>query len=1251
MLRKIIIQLVIGLLIALPLLGVVAKDVSAASTRVAVIKEMKGTVKVKKAGGSKEFTAFAKMSLNEGDILSTGASSSASLQFANGTSEDDKMVVSANTTLTFSKLKNGKGTSTKVSMFNGSVWVDVKSIASKDDEFSLETPTAVMGVRGTHLLVTVDPNTGATHLTVAAGVVNASSKDANGSNANSKDVYPTQNALFTENKEGDSEITIAPVDLELLMKQSDTSIVQAILENAAAILAENERYVEQYEKNGVPENLGDTKEDLARFKSNTSNLIGAIADQAVKSGLLTQERLDQIIEEVHIQSGITVDLSKKELQLTDEEQKQQEAQRLKDEEANKLADDRKQQEEADRKKQEETLKKLNDERKVKEEANKKALEEQRKKAQEEYQKQLADAEKARYEAEKKKREEEASASSTPSPSPSTSPAPSQGPTKSENANLSALTISYEVAGDSPSPMELSFVASTTTYTATVPHNATQLKVNPTVVDLGKATVKVNGSIPSNGVATVALGDAGTSTLVTILVTAESGATKEYKVTVQRGAHLVSNVVIDFPGVVFDPDIPTYTLSEVSNATQNLSLTFGAPGSNLNVSVRNNDVPIAGVAPGVAFTVPLNVGNNAIVVTLSSSSQQVALLSNNVLFGAIAGSTQTYTFNVKRMVSDDAGLSSVKVGKESVSLTGIDSYNATVPFGTSEVLLIAIAMKISEGATVVVKRSNDTVNTNELVNLAIGTNVFTIIVTAPNQTNTKTYTLTITRSASGDTSLSTVKVGGVTLTTADNTYSTELPRNTTSTTIIAIATKSTDGATVVVKKGNDTVNISNSVSLAAGENLFTITVTAPDLTSKEYNLYVMVLLNHAPTAASAEVTMNQDGVFTGQLAGHDSDASDTLTYALVSAPAAGTLELNSDGSYTYTPAAGSYGAFSFMYKVNDGTLDSDTATVTINILQPEQWPVGIQSFSASVGGTETKWAQVENYQVYTDQGYRYRYYTILPAGEIPLDWVTQFRDVSNLEFTIDGVAKEVTGANNAIGQLNLTPGYHFIKAQYDHYDGYEATIHYSVEWVVFVGSVSDLESSSYKDYSQLASSGGLTMNVEGYEGSIALNPADVNKYTATVDSNTGWVALQVVAKDTNSIVEVWLNGEQSYNYGGYHLSNLHTGWNAINVIVKDPTGLIGTTYTIYLWREGTLEILDSSTSTIIGTYVFGPETAALTDLTLPTGVTSIVLHPLFGEDTETVLNYRLDNSNIYGNLFNGNNSHPILVGGNTNSLSL
>ena len=53
--------------------------------------------------------------------------------------------------------------------------------------------------------------------------------------------------------------------------------------------------------------------------------------------------------------------------------------------------------------------------------------------------------------------------------------------------------------------------------------------------------------------------------------------------------------------------------------------------------------------------------------------------------------------------------------------------------------------------------------------------------------------------------------------------------------------------------------------------------------------------------------------------NDTDVDgDTLTAVLVTGPAHGTLTLNADGSFTYTPTANYNGTDSFTYKANDGT---------------------------------------------------------------------------------------------------------------------------------------------------------------------------------------------------------------------------------------------------------------------------------------------------------------------------------------------
>src|SRR6185312_15691234 len=58
-----------------------------------------------------------------------------------------------------------------------------------------------------------------------------------------------------------------------------------------------------------------------------------------------------------------------------------------------------------------------------------------------------------------------------------------------------------------------------------------------------------------------------------------------------------------------------------------------------------------------------------------------------------------------------------------------------------------------------------------------------------------------------------------------------------------------------------------------------------------------------------------------------------TAVLAAGPAHGTLALNADGSFTYTPAANYYGTDSFTYKASDGPFLSNLATVGLNVLQP------------------------------------------------------------------------------------------------------------------------------------------------------------------------------------------------------------------------------------------------------------------------------------------------------------------------------
>jgi hypothetical protein len=65
--------------------------------------------------------------------------------------------------------------------------------------------------------------------------------------------------------------------------------------------------------------------------------------------------------------------------------------------------------------------------------------------------------------------------------------------------------------------------------------------------------------------------------------------------------------------------------------------------------------------------------------------------------------------------------------------------------------------------------------------------------------------------------------------------------------------------------------------------------------------------------------------------NDTDADgDVLTAVLVGGPSRGAVDLNSDGSFSYSPNAGITGTDSFTYKASDGKAESNTTTVTITV---------------------------------------------------------------------------------------------------------------------------------------------------------------------------------------------------------------------------------------------------------------------------------------------------------------------------------
>jgi VCBS repeat-containing protein len=115
------------------------------------------------------------------------------------------------------------------------------------------------------------------------------------------------------------------------------------------------------------------------------------------------------------------------------------------------------------------------------------------------------------------------------------------------------------------------------------------------------------------------------------------------------------------------------------------------------------------------------------------------------------------------------------------------------------------------------------------------------------------------------------------------------------------------------------------------------------------------VNDPPIAVDDVFVTDEDAAVGGSVLANDSDVDDDLlTVALVNGPANGTLVLNAQGAFTYTPAANFNGSDSFTYEVSDGKGGTATATATISVNAINDPPIASDDdFAAeedqSVGG--------------------------------------------------------------------------------------------------------------------------------------------------------------------------------------------------------------------------------------------------------------------------------------------------------------
>lgn len=110
------------------------------------------------------------------------------------------------------------------------------------------------------------------------------------------------------------------------------------------------------------------------------------------------------------------------------------------------------------------------------------------------------------------------------------------------------------------------------------------------------------------------------------------------------------------------------------------------------------------------------------------------------------------------------------------------------------------------------------------------------------------------------------------------------------------------------------------------------------TSDATVLITIISINDAPVAVAGTSSTFEDKSVDITLVGTDVD-EDSLSYSIITQPSNGTLSGNG-ATRTYTPNENYNGADSFTFKASDGSLESNTATVSINVIAVNDAPVAI-----------------------------------------------------------------------------------------------------------------------------------------------------------------------------------------------------------------------------------------------------------------------------------------------------------------------
>jgi len=288
-----------------------------------------------------------------------------------------------------------------------------------------------------------------------------------------------------------------------------------------------------------------------------------------------------------------------------------------------------------------------------------------------------------------------------------------------------------------------------------------------------------------------------------------------------------------------PSAETLTASALSSSTVTLNGLVNANFNSTSISFEYGLTTSYGTSVAATPSPISDSADTAVSANISGlvagTTYQYRVVATNAL-GTTLGANMTFI-----AASNNANLSSLSLSTGSLSpgfSSAVTEYSASVS-NTTE----SITVRPTLAATTATVRVNGNVvtsgNNSGSINLAVGANLITVVVTAQDNITTRTTNITVTRlSANADLSSLVPSAGSLspTFDAATTAYTAAVSYSATSITV----SPSVVDVTAIVRVNGTIVTsglASNSLNLSVGTNTITILVTAQNSSTKTYTLVV------------------------------------------------------------------------------------------------------------------------------------------------------------------------------------------------------------------------------------------------------------------------------------------------------------------------------------------------------------------------------------------------------------------------------